>query len=313
MLAAPPSFAEHILLSYASQRALSYSRPRHSPHPARGAPCGRVPCGVDHDLRIAAPLSRLAHTPLSVFYRPTDPGCGVVVASVPASASRRRDAKGDVLSYTGREAPQHEHCGAAHEGAPRNPSAASLLGGSAAHAGQSHTLRWKWAVVSWLAFHFVFHCYCVYLPADYINTSSIPPCTTRVILGCSWLLLVGLELFVVVGINLFARRSPPAPNPSLPVLTVHGNAVSFSAGSPFHLAAMHQAGTFQLEVQGPPLRAAGFETTGRELSLLHASRARHTFLFTISFHSSILISLLSYRTSYMYLLCVPYTMCTSTS
>ncbi|KAJ6525529.1 hypothetical protein DFH09DRAFT_1416339, partial [Mycena vulgaris] len=35
---------------------------------------------------------------------------------------------------------------------------------------------------TWLAFH----CYCFYLPANYISTSSIPPCTTRVILGCSW-------------------------------------------------------------------------------------------------------------------------------
>ncbi|KAF8162261.1 hypothetical protein K438DRAFT_1985196 [Mycena galopus ATCC 62051] len=55
---------------------------------------------------------------------------------------------------------------------------------------------------NWLLFHFAFHCYCLYLLVDYINTSAIPPCTTRVIVGCSWLLLVVLELFVVVGMWL---------------------------------------------------------------------------------------------------------------
>jgi len=53
-----------------------------------------------------------------------------------------------------------------------------------------------------LAFHFAFHCHCLYLPADHITTSSTPPGTTRVLSGCSWLLLVDLELFVVVGVWL---------------------------------------------------------------------------------------------------------------
>ncbi|KAJ7084110.1 hypothetical protein C8R44DRAFT_991896 [Mycena epipterygia] len=340
---------------------------------ARGAPCWRVPCGVDHDLRITAPLSHLAHTPLSAFYRPTDPGCGVVVASAPASAPRRRDAKGDVrsalsVSYPSAQhhstsiaalrmkarpeaqAQQYEdydarsvlknHCTTSpFSAAPLlTPARATHCGGTffdvlyplrerpvwalypcpplvvlhihmwlrvrvssrwmlrmlhffmcssqmstVSLAGILIRLREEWHFdclafsrdmhsrfqelsflhsppyalytpcspvvlrrsldgrrtnesvymsicrrATQLAFHFVFHCYCVYLPADYINTRSIPPCTTRVILGCSWLLVV-LELFTVVGINLFVRRSPPEPSPSLPVLTVHGNAVGVRA------------------------------------------------------------------------------------
>jgi hypothetical protein len=53
-----------------------------------------------------------------------------------------------------------------------------------------------------LAFHFAFHFYCLHLAADRISPSSIPPCTTRVIMRCSWLLLVVLELLVVVGMWL---------------------------------------------------------------------------------------------------------------
>ncbi|KAJ7903022.1 hypothetical protein B0H13DRAFT_2335376 [Mycena leptocephala] len=162
--------------------------------------------------------------------------------------------------------------------------------------------RMSWCIhrqTTELTSHFVFHCYCIYLPADYISTRSIPPCTTRVIVGCSWLLLVVLEL------NLFARRSPPEPSPSLPVLTVHGNAIGvprmpshFPPAGHSHPAAVHfhhQAGTFQLEVRGPPTQAAGFETAGREISRLPASRALRTFLFTVPFYSSIPISLLSHR------------------
>ncbi|KAJ7277698.1 hypothetical protein C8J57DRAFT_1307636 [Mycena rebaudengoi] len=57
-----------------------------------------------------------------------------------------------------------------------------------------------------LAFHFVFHWYCLYLPAGCINTSSMPPCATRVIVGCSWLSLAVLELFTVVGRGWAVRR-----------------------------------------------------------------------------------------------------------
>jgi hypothetical protein len=53
-----------------------------------------------------------------------------------------------------------------------------------------------------LSFHSAFDYYCLYLPGDYIETSSIPPCTTRIIVGCSWLLVVVVELFVVVGMWL---------------------------------------------------------------------------------------------------------------
>ncbi|KAJ7444326.1 hypothetical protein FB451DRAFT_1189651 [Mycena latifolia] len=62
--------------------------------PARGAPWRHVPCGVDHDLQIAALLSRprpaRAYTPLHILppHRPR---------------TRSRDAKGDVSSYAGRE------------------------------------------------------------------------------------------------------------------------------------------------------------------------------------------------------------------
>ncbi|KAJ7282317.1 hypothetical protein C8J57DRAFT_1710519 [Mycena rebaudengoi] len=111
-------------------------------------------------------------------------------------------------------APQHEHRDAAHEGAPEaqaqhyedydarfalkhhctdiNPfSAAPLITPArATHCGGS------WAV------HFAFHYYCLYLPTYYINTTSTPPCITRVIVGCPWLLLVVLEPFVVVGMWL---------------------------------------------------------------------------------------------------------------
>jgi hypothetical protein len=68
--------------------------------------------------------------------------------------------------------------------------------------------RMSWCIhrrTTEIAFHFALNYYCLYFPADYINTVSIPPCTTRVILGCSWLLVV-LELFIVVGMwlqNLF--------------------------------------------------------------------------------------------------------------
>jgi hypothetical protein len=94
---------------YASQRAPSHprppsarprapsSRPRHSPSLARGAPCERVPCGVDHDLRIAASLSRLG------------PARAYTLCILPPHRPRMRsilgrDAKGDVRLYAGREA-----------------------------------------------------------------------------------------------------------------------------------------------------------------------------------------------------------------
>ncbi|KAJ7790640.1 hypothetical protein B0H14DRAFT_2938968 [Mycena olivaceomarginata] len=56
---------------------------------------------------------------------------------------------------------------------------------------------------------------------------------------------------------------------------------------------------------------------GREISLNHASHLLRTFLFIIPFHSSIPISLLSYRTSHIYFArpyfaCL-YTMCASAS
>jgi hypothetical protein len=145
---------------------------------------------VDHDLRIAAPLSRLgparAHTPLCILppHRPrmrsmsrarppprpgaetprgmcartrggrADPVFGGILRRAWTHAHRALS-----VSYpSARAAPQHEHCDAAHEGAPTSPSAAerglrravcpqaplhhqSFLGSSAAHAGQSHTLR----------------------------------------------------------------------------------------------------------------------------------------------------------------------------
>ncbi|KAJ7832382.1 hypothetical protein B0H13DRAFT_2679149 [Mycena leptocephala] len=80
----PLSFAEHILLPIRLATSPSYTglragrpphlrhRPRHSPPPARGAPCERVPCGDSSSA--VPPLSRSRiHT--SAFYRPADPGC----------------------------------------------------------------------------------------------------------------------------------------------------------------------------------------------------------------------------------------------
>ncbi|KAJ7848125.1 hypothetical protein B0H14DRAFT_903548 [Mycena olivaceomarginata] len=100
---------------YASQQAPSYPRPRapsprprHSPPPARGAPCRHVPCGVDHDLRIAAPLSRPRPTRGYTHLCILQPHRPRIRSSrrERASASRRRDAKGDVrlygASYVGR-------------------------------------------------------------------------------------------------------------------------------------------------------------------------------------------------------------------
>ncbi|KAJ7836418.1 hypothetical protein B0H13DRAFT_2678127 [Mycena leptocephala] len=69
--------------------------------------------------------------------------------------------------------------------------------------------RMSWCIhrrTTELAFHFALNYYCLYFPADYINTVSIPPCTTRVILGWSWLLVAVLELFIVVGMWLCLRR-----------------------------------------------------------------------------------------------------------
>ncbi|KAJ7832728.1 kinase-like domain-containing protein [Mycena olivaceomarginata] len=83
-----------------------------------------------------------------------------------------------------------------------------------------------------LAFHFAFYYYCLYLPAEYISTSSMPACTTRVISGCSPLLLVVLEL--VVGIVEDSPRSIDFSFAAIEwlvywplfLLTVHGNATS---------------------------------------------------------------------------------------
>ncbi|KAJ7084100.1 hypothetical protein C8R44DRAFT_894245 [Mycena epipterygia] len=79
--------------------------PPSTPQPTSGSWCSTHARPVRHGPRPADSSSTVpsrAYT-LSAFYRPADSGCGVVVASVPASASRRRDAKGDVRSYTGRE------------------------------------------------------------------------------------------------------------------------------------------------------------------------------------------------------------------
>ncbi|KAJ6607645.1 hypothetical protein B0H10DRAFT_2070966 [Mycena sp. CBHHK59/15] len=105
----PPS--QNISYSpYASQRAPSPSarpsapspHPRHDPPPARGAPCAPVPCGVVHDLRIAAPLSRpRAHTPLCIL-PPRRPRMRSTLRARPPPRLGR-DAKGDVRLYVGRE------------------------------------------------------------------------------------------------------------------------------------------------------------------------------------------------------------------
>ncbi|KAJ7824868.1 hypothetical protein B0H14DRAFT_3468919 [Mycena olivaceomarginata] len=87
----------------------------------------------------------------------------------------------------------------------------------------------------------VFIAISLYLPADDINTSSISPCTARVIVVCSWLLLVVLELVVVVGMWLCHATI-------IFTTFLYRRYFSHPAAVHFH----HQAGTFQLEWQGPP-------------------------------------------------------------
>lgn len=78
----------------------------------------------------------------------------------------------------------------------------------------------------------------------------------------------------------------------------------------------HQAGAFQLEVQGPPTQAADVETAGREIALTPLAHPLRPSLFTIPFYPYIPISLLLYCTSYILTyfsrsdLACPYTVCT---
>ncbi|KAJ7877176.1 hypothetical protein B0H13DRAFT_2347268 [Mycena leptocephala] len=75
------------------------------------------------------------------------------------------------------------------------------------------------------------------------------------------------------------RCSPSTETPS----ASPPDAVSFSAANRSRSAAAHfhhQAGTFELEVQGPPTQAAGFEPVEREILLLPTSRPLRIFLFS---------------------------------
>ncbi|KAJ7321005.1 hypothetical protein DFH08DRAFT_970306 [Mycena albidolilacea] len=127
-----------------------------------------------------------------------------------------------------------------------------------------------------LALHFAFHYYCLYLPTSYINTSSIPPRNTRQPLRPT--ISTRADSFTKDAHHSRKRHRRQRRMLSPFPLADH----SHSAAVHFY----HQTDTFQLEVEGSPTQAAGFETAGRDVSLLPASRPLRAFLFTILEHTS---------------------------
>ncbi|KAJ7824891.1 hypothetical protein B0H14DRAFT_3874688 [Mycena olivaceomarginata] len=141
----------------------------------------------------------------------------------------------------------------------------------------------------------------LYLPADDISTSSISPCTARVIVVCSWLLLVVLELVVGGGMWLcyatiifttflyrryfFSTRANSLTTRSRKCHRRPRRMLSHFLPAQTILIRRRCAGA-----AGSSAQAAGFETTGTEISLLLASRSLRAFLFTVPLYSFIPIS-----------------------